>query len=267
MRLASGRQIGERHAAGSSGGGVSDGSPSKATHMAIQRGQSTQRAIRPSASNVNASSSFLSTQPPLGEQADLGPVAIPFFSTREALPLFDLYNVPMTRRMACTLILITAAVGFGGCAAGNNELDTAAVAAETDAVGAALDGLHRAASEANGADYFALFAEDAVFIGTDIAERWSLDQFRDYAQPHFERGTGWTFVPRLDQRFVSVDRFGQVAWFDEILDSEKYGPCRGSGVLTRDAQGWRFQQYHLTIPVPNELALDLVQMIRELPSQ
>ena len=42
------------------------------------------------------------------------------------------------------------------------------------------------------------------------------------------------------------------------------GECRGSGVLVRGERGWRIAQYVLSLPVPNELALDLVQRIRAL---
>jgi hypothetical protein len=46
---------------------------------------------------------------------------------------------------------------------------------------------------------------------------------------------------------------GDVAWFDEALDTRNLGPARGSGVLERGADGtWRVAQYNLTITVPNE---------------
>jgi hypothetical protein len=46
----------------------------------------------------------------------------------------------------------------------------------TAAVGEVLDAFHDAASRADGALYFRLFAEDAVFIGTDASERWSVKE-------------------------------------------------------------------------------------------
>ena len=72
-------------------------------------------------------------------------------------------------------------------------LATPALAATPEEdVGAVLDQLHAAASKADGPTYFGLYAADAVFIGTDATERWSLPQFRAYAEPYFAKGQGWT---------------------------------------------------------------------------
>lgn len=119
------------------------------------------------------------------------------------------------------------------------------------AIGAVLDDLHRAAAAADEARYFAHFAPDAVFLGTDPGERWTLGAFRRYAHPHFSQGKGWTYVPRPG-RHVTVE--GELAWFDEILDSARYGACRGTGVLRRVDGEWRVAQYSLTFLVPNRLA-------------
>jgi hypothetical protein len=128
--------------------------------------------------------------------------------------------------------------------------------------GAVLDALHAAASRADGGRYFALFAPGAVFLGTDATERWSIEQFRAYAEPYFARGQGWTYF--ATERHVVVSAGGDVAWFDERLRNDKYGEVRGSGVLVEGPDGWRIAQYNLALPVPNELAPDLVSRIRAL---
>lgn len=130
-------------------------------------------------------------------------------------------------------------------------------------VGAALDALHGAAARADGAAYFALFTPDAVYIGTDASERWTLAQFRAFAEPYFARGRGWTYTLRPGTRHVALSPDGQVAWFDELLDSGSYGTSRGTGVLVRTADGWRIAQYHLTFPIPNDLAREFTGRIRE----
>ena len=108
------------------------------------------------------------------------------------------------------------------------------------------------------AAYFALLAEDAVFLGT-ATERWPKAAF-GYAHPHFAAGRGWRFDPGTRQIALSAD--GRVAWFDELLASESYGECRGSGVLERLDGRWLIRQYHLTIPIPNALAGEVVARIR-----
>jgi len=131
-----------------------------------------------------------------------------------------------------------------------------------------LDSFHQAASDANQQQYFDLLSDKAVFIGTDGTERWDKKDFKAFAKPYFDKGKGWTYLPR--GRHVTVSTSGQVAWFDEMLDSQSYGECRGTGVLELTHNGWKISQYHLTIPLPNDLAKNIVKQIKEqqqLPSK
>jgi hypothetical protein len=125
---------------------------------------------------------------------------------------------------------------------------------------ATLDDFHAAAAAADGGRYFGHFATDGVFLGTDATERWTVEAFRAYAKPHFDAGKGWTY--RATERHVDVDAGGAYAWFDEALDNAKLGACRGSGVLRREGGKWMVVQYNLTIPIPNDLALDVAAQIR-----
>lgn len=128
-----------------------------------------------------------------------------------------------------------------------------------DSVDAVLDDFHQAASDADYDRYFNHFASESIFIGTDITERWTVEEFKDYARPHFEAGRGWTYVP--EERFVFVANDRQTAWFDEILVNERFRRTRGTGVLIMEDGTWKVAQYHLTLPVPNELIYELVDMI------
>jgi hypothetical protein len=136
-----------------------------------------------------------------------------------------------------------------------------AVASPTDAadINAVLDDFHRAAAAADEARYFAHFDPDGVFLGTDAGERWTVAEFRLYAHPRFAKGKGWTYRPR--DRHVTLTPEG-VAYFDELLDNDKYGVCRGSGVLRKVNGTWRIAQYNLAFAVPNDAALDVVRVIR-----
>ena len=125
-----------------------------------------------------------------------------------------------------------------------------------------LNSFHQAAARADGAKYFSLLSDDAVFLGTDATERWNKVQFSGFAEPYFSKGKGWTYHPR--DRHVAFSAVGQVAWFDELLDNENYGECRGSGVLQLIDGEWLISQYHLTIPVPNELAAEMAERISKL---
>jgi ketosteroid isomerase-like protein len=152
-------------------------------------------------------------------------------------------------------VLFLLLLSLGGAAA------HAASPAETEAVGKVIDAYHAAASKADEEAYFNLMAPNGVFLGTDATENWDKAAFRAFAHPHFSQGKGWTFTPR--NRHIYLSRDGQVAWFDELLDSATYGECRGTGVLEKLDGQWKIAQYHLTIPMPNDLAKDLVARIRE----
>ncbi|MCP3915121.1 MAG: nuclear transport factor 2 family protein [bacterium] len=134
------------------------------------------------------------------------------------------------------------------------------VANEKQAVGAVLDDWHDAAKRADEARYMGHFAGDAVFLGTDATERWSREAFGTYVHSYFSRGTGWEYVP--GERHVELSRDGSIAWFDEALTNAGYGGLRGSGVLRREGGAWKILQYNLTFTVPNDVARDVVALIR-----
>jgi hypothetical protein len=86
-----------------------------------------------------------------------------------------------------------------------------------------------------------------------------VEAFKAYAQPHFDKGKGWRYVPRPGRR-VRVQ--GDVAWFYEALDHAKYGAVRGSGSLVLRDGRWRIAQYVLSFAVPNAAAADVVERIK-----
>ena len=120
--------------------------------------------------------------------------------------------------------------------------------AAEESVAHALDDFHDAAAKADEDRYFAHFAPGGVFLGTDATERWEVPAFRAYAHPHFAKGKAWTF--RAARRIVTVR--GDMAWFDEDLETQNLGPARGSGVLSLHDGKWLIEQYVLSITVPND---------------
>ncbi|MBL8737418.1 MAG: nuclear transport factor 2 family protein, partial [Planctomycetes bacterium] len=135
-----------------------------------------------------------------------------------------------------------------------------ALAGPAAAIAQALDDFHDAAANGDEDRYFALLPDDAVFLGTDASERWTGAEFRRFALPYFQRPEAWTYVPL--QRHVTVLQGGEHACFDELLDNDGYGICRGSGVLVRRDERWVLQLYDLSIPMPNDLAAAFAQRIR-----
>ena len=128
------------------------------------------------------------------------------------------------------------------------------------AVSQVLDALHEAASNADGDRYFGLYTDDAIFLGTDASERWTRNEFMAYAKPYFDQGRGWTYT--MTERHVYVAEDGVTAWFDERLQNEFLGECRGTGALVKVDGAWKVAQYNLTIPIPNALAGEFAERIR-----
>ncbi|TBW27906.1 nuclear transport factor 2 family protein [Gramella sp. KN1008] len=122
-----------------------------------------------------------------------------------------------------------------------------------------LDAWHKAAAKANFEDYFELMTDDAVFIGTDPTENWSLKEFKDFARPYFEAGKAWNFT--AIERNVYHQENHRVAWFDELLDTQM-GICRGSGVMVKENGKWKIQHYVLSITIPNE-NVDQITIIKK----
>lgn len=144
-------------------------------------------------------------------------------------------------------------------------LATPALAQPADpvpAINATLDAVHDAASKADGNRYFGLYSKDAIYIGTDAAERWTIAQFRAYAEPYFAKGKGWTYRPRERHVVVTDNPCKCIAWFDELLDSESYGTSRGTGVMVLEGGQWKVAQYALTFPIPNDLAHGFTEQIK-----
>jgi len=125
-----------------------------------------------------------------------------------------------------------------------------------------LNSFHQAAAKAQAKSYFDLLSQDSIFLGTDATERWTKAEFKAFVVPYFSKGQGWLYTPT--QRNISLIDKGQVAFFDELLKSESYGTCRGSGVLIKTQQGWKISQYNLSIPMPNGIAKALVKQIKAL---
>jgi hypothetical protein len=124
-------------------------------------------------------------------------------------------------------------------------------------VAATLDSLNAAAARADFEAYFALFAEKAVFIGTDATERWTKDSFMVWSKPYFDRKRAWTFTSV--KRNIFFNQSKDIAWFDELL-STQMKICRGSGVLSFKDGSWKIEQYVLSMTFPNALVDTIVAL-------
>ncbi len=120
---------------------------------------------------------------------------------------------------------------------------------EKESISTVLDAWHKAAADANFEAYFSRMTDDGVFVGTDAMENWQNSEFKEFSKPYFDKGKAWSFTAL--QRNIYVNEAMDMAWFDELLDTQMK-LCRGSGVLRKTDKGWKIAHYVLSIAVPNE---------------
>ena len=120
-----------------------------------------------------------------------------------------------------------------------------------------LDELNLYASTADFKNYFALYAEESTFIGTDANEVWNKKEFMDYSKPHFDKGKAWSFTSL--KRNITFSADGKYAWFDELLDTQMK-ICRGSGILEKIGSSWKIRQYVLSMTIPNDVNKEVINI-------
>lgn len=121
-----------------------------------------------------------------------------------------------------------------------------------------IDNWHVAAAKADAATFFGTMGDRCIYIGTDASERWTKTEFVTFAKPYFDKGKAWDFKPY--DRDLHVTNDGKIAWFSELLTTWM-GVCRGSGTLEKTREGWKIQQYHLSVTVPNEIIKNFISLV------
>lgn len=141
----------------------------------------------------------------------------------------------------------------------NEQLDAKVfvIANEKKQINNMLDSFNLAAANADYDLYFSYYDNDAVFIGTDATENWCKDSFMIWSKPFFDKGHVWNF--KSLKRNIYFDKDGKVAWFDELLDTQMK-ICRGSGVLSKQGDVWKIQQYVLSMTIPNSKTNQVVEL-------
>ena len=124
-------------------------------------------------------------------------------------------------------------------------------------INAMLDSFNIAAAKADYNTYFNFYTDDAIFTGTDATERWNKKTFMVWAKPYFDKGKAWNFTSL--ERHIYFDKTGTLAWFDELLNTQMK-ICRGSGVVVKQGNEWKVEQYILSATIPNELMDSVIKI-------
>lgn len=153
---------------------------------------------------------------------------------------------------------ISAVLLFGCIVLISSFTDTTKDAAkDKQLIAAMLDSFNVAAGKANYRAYFNFYTSDAIFIGTDATERWDKTQFMVWAKPYFDRGRAWNF--KALERHIYLNAKGDLGWFDELLQTQMK-ICRGSGVVVKQGNTWKVQQYVLSMTIPNSKVDSIVRI-------
>lgn len=156
------------------------------------------------------------------------------------------------------LLPIVSLLFFSSCTSnGKTETTTTDTATAKKQINAMLDSFNAAAARADFNTYFNFYTDDAIFTGTDATERWGKKEFMNYAKPYFDKGRAWSFTSL--GRHIYFDKTGSLAWFDELLNTQMK-ICRGSGVLVKQGNNWKVQQYILSATVPNDIMNDVIKL-------
>jgi len=130
----------------------------------------------------------------------------------------------------------------------------------TESLNTKIDQWHKDAATANYAGYFNFIAEDGVFIGTDVTERWTKTEFSEFSKPYFDAGKAWAFIPK--ERVIRFNTTNDIAWFDEVLETWM-GECRSTGVLSLKDNEWKLEHYQLSVTIDNDLMPQFLELIKE----
>ena len=127
---------------------------------------------------------------------------------------------------------------------------------------ALLDCLHLSEATSDIKGYFGCYLnENCRFLGTDCKEHWTVKQFIEYSKEAFKQSCAWeyTVIPGTRTCLEVVDN---VVTFDELLLSKSFQcTARGTGTIVKKDGYWFITQYHLTFPIPNNLANNICRQI------
>lgn len=126
------------------------------------------------------------------------------------------------------------------------------------AIDSMMNRWHHAAAIADENVFFGSMTSDGIYIGTDASERWLRDELAQWSKKYFDRESAWAFTPL--SRTIRVAPGGQIAWFDELLDTWM-GVCRSTGVVMLQDNEWKIAHYQLSVTVPNDKIEDFKKLI------
>lgn len=79
----------------------------------------------------------------------------------------------------------------------------------------------------------------------------------EWSKPAFDKKKTWNF--KSIDRHIYFGKDGETAWFDELLNTSMK-ICRGSGVVMKQNDQWKIEQYVLSMTIPNDLIAPVIKI-------
>ncbi|MCO6461681.1 MAG: nuclear transport factor 2 family protein [Saprospiraceae bacterium] len=122
----------------------------------------------------------------------------------------------------------------------------------------AIDAWHNAAAAGDSATFFGLMTEDAIYLGTDLSERWDRASMARDLGKYFRGRKAWHFVP-YNRHYLELKDNNKIL-FDESLKTWM-GPCKATGMLTKTRGSWKISYYNLSVAVPNQYVKQYTKLL------
>ncbi len=121
-----------------------------------------------------------------------------------------------------------------------------------------IDAWHAAAARGDSVAFFGSMTEKAIYLGTDEAERWDRASMARDLGRHFNGKKAWKFQSYNRQYTDLKDRNSIL--FDECLKTWM-GPCKATGMLSREKGRWKISYYNLSVAVPNDYVKQYTKLL------
>lgn len=122
----------------------------------------------------------------------------------------------------------------------------------------AINAWHEAAAVGDSAAFFSMMTENAVYLGTDESERWDKTSMGKDLGKYFNGKRAWKFIP-YNRIYTELEDKNSIL-FDECLRTWM-GPCKATGILTKEKGNWKISYYNLSVAVPNDNVKDYTKLL------
>lgn len=121
-----------------------------------------------------------------------------------------------------------------------------------------IEAWHDAAARGDSAAFFGRMTKEAIYLGTDESERWDRTSMARDLGRYFNGKKAWKFVS-YNRHYIALKDRNSIL-FDECLKTWM-GPCKATGLLSREKGSWKIAYYNLSVAVPNDYVKQYTKLL------